>query len=105
MKKLVLGISGGVSFLIFLILLFVSRILGGAQESQTMAERWSDEKDVAQVSCFFSVNAGITEERIIEFEHSVDGALTDASVIQESENQCKAVGGRVQRGRADHFVQ
>mgnify|MGYP001029193311 CR=1 FL=1 len=86
MKKLVLGISGGVSFLIFLILLFVSRGLGEAQESQTMAERWSEEKDVAQISCFFSVNAGITEDRIIEFEHSVDGALTDASVIQESEN-------------------
>ncbi len=86
MKKIVLGISGGVSFLIFLILLFVSRSLGEAQESQTMAERWSDKKDVAQVSCFFSVNAGITEDRIIDFEHSVDGALTEASVIQESEN-------------------
>lgn len=86
MKKLILGISGGISFLIFLILLFVSRSLGEAQESQAMAERWSDKKDVAQVSCFFSVNAGITEDRIIEFEHSVDGALKDASVTQESEN-------------------
>ncbi len=86
MKKLVLGISGGVSFLFFLILLLVTGHLGRYQDSQMMAERWSSKKDVAQVSCFFSVNAGMTEDRIIEFEHSIDSALADASVVQESEN-------------------
>lgn len=86
MKKLVLKISGGVSFLFFLILLFVANHLGGTQDSQTMAERWSEKKDVAQISCFFSVNAGITEDRILEFEHSIGPALTDAAVVQESEN-------------------
>lgn len=86
MRKLVLKISGVVSFLFFLILLFVANNLGRMQDSQTMAERWSEKKDVAQISCFFSVNAGITEDRIIEFEHSIDSALTDASVVQESEN-------------------
>ncbi len=86
MKKLVWGISGGVSLLLFLILLLVSNHLAKEQESQTMAERWSEKKDVAQVSCFFSVNSGITEDRIIEFEHTIDSALTDAAVLQESEN-------------------
>lgn len=86
MKKLVLKISGGVSFLFFLILLVVANHMGGTQDSQTMAERWSEKRDVAQISCFFSVNAGITEDRIIEFEHSIDAALTDAAVVQESEN-------------------
>lgn len=86
MKKIVLGISGGISLLLFLILLPVSNHLAKSQDSQTMAERWSKEKDVAQVSCFFSVNAGITEDRIIEFEHSIDSALTDAAVLQDSEN-------------------
>lgn len=86
MKKIVLGISGGISFVIFLILCFIANHLGQGQESQGMAERWSAEKKVAQISCFFSVNAGITEDRIIEFEHSIDSALTDASVMQESEN-------------------
>lgn len=85
-KKIVLGISGGISLLLFLILLPVSNHLAKSQDSQTMAERWSKEKDVAQVSCFFSVNAGITEDRIIEFEHSIDSALTDAAVLQDSEN-------------------
>ena len=86
MRKLVLGISGGVSFLFFLVLLFTANRLGKTQDSQTMAERWSESKNVAQISCFFSVNAGITENRIKEFEHSIDSALTDASVVQESKN-------------------
>lgn len=85
-KKLVLGISGGISLLLFLILLFVTNHLVKEQDSQTMAERWSEKKNAAQVSCFFSVNSGITEDRIIEFEHSIDSALTDAAVVQESEN-------------------
>lgn len=86
MKKKVLGISGGISFLCFLLLFLLAGRLGQGQESQRMAERWSEKENVAQISCFFSVNAGITEDRIKEFEHSIDAALTDASVIQESEN-------------------
>lgn len=86
MKKIILGISGGISFLIFLILLLVSNYLGGSQLAQTAAERWSSDGDASQVSCFFSVGRGITEDELIEFQHTIDGALTDASVLQESEN-------------------
>ena len=86
MKKIVLGISGGISFLIFLILLFAANYLGSSQLSQSAAERWSSEGDASQVSCFFSVDAGMTEDRIIEFQHTIDGALTDAAVLQESTN-------------------
>ena len=86
MKKIVLGISGGISFVIFLILCFIANHLGQGQEAQMMAERWSEKKSAAQVSCFFSVNMQISEDRIREFEHSIDAALADASVIQESEN-------------------
>ena len=86
MKKIVLGISGGISFVIFLILLFTAHRLGGSQMSQTAAQRWSSEGDAAQVSCFFSVNARITEDRLVDFEHGINQALADASVVQESEN-------------------
>lgn len=86
MKKIVLGISGGISFLIFLILLFTTNYLGQSQLSQTAAARWSSKKNASQVSCFFSVGSGITEDAIIDFEHTVDNALVDASVVQESEN-------------------
>lgn len=86
MKKWILGISGGVSFLLFLLLCFTAHYLGGKEDSQNMAGRWSAEKKASQVSCFFSVNAGITQDQIMEFEHSIDAALADASVVQESES-------------------
>lgn len=86
MKKIVLGISGGISFLVFLILLLVTNRLGQSQLTQTVADRWSDDGKASQISCFFSVGSGITEDEIISFEHTVDNALIDASVEQESLN-------------------
>jgi len=86
MRKLLLKISGGLSFIIFLLLLLVSNSLATSQDAQRMAARWSEEKDVAQISCFFSTNARVTENSILSFEHSLDSALQEASVTQESEN-------------------
>lgn len=86
MKKLILGISGGISFLLFLILAFIANHLGQTQLSQNAAYRWNKEGGVSQVSCFFSVNAGVGQDRISQFEHSIDAALVDASVTLESEN-------------------
>lgn len=86
MKKIVLGISGGVSFLVFLILLFATNRLGQTQVSQQTAERWDSGGGVSQVSCFFSVDAKMTEDRLISFEHTIDSALADAAVTQDSEN-------------------
>ena len=87
MKKIVLGISGGCSFLIFLILLFITSHFCHSQLSQQAAERWGNPENTAQISCFFSVNARISKDTILEFEHTIDGALVDASVVQESENE------------------
>ncbi len=86
MKKKKLAISGGVSFVISLILLIVMNNLGQSQASQTMAERWSDEGGVSHVSCFFSVNSGITEDRLLEFAHGLDSALAEASVLADEEH-------------------
>ena len=86
MKKLLLSISGALSFIIFIILLAATNHMAQGQDSQQMAERWSEKKDVAQVSCFFSSNSTISVERIEEFEHSLDNALLEASITQESEN-------------------
>lgn len=85
-KRLWLGISGAFSLLLFVILLFISNALGTSQDSQRMAERWSEKKDVAQISCFFSPNAGVTSDSIIEFEHSTEQALVEAAITSESEN-------------------
>ena len=86
MKKRILGISGAISLCIFVILLFVIGHLSGVQQSQQMAERWSKNGDVAQISCFFSVDSYIDQDQIQSFEHSIDNKLAEASVVQESEN-------------------
>ncbi|MCM1325431.1 MAG: ABC transporter permease [Bacteroidales bacterium] len=86
MKRLCLIISGAVSSLIFVVLLCIANHMAGEQSSQNMAERWSKEKDVAQISCFFSVGAYVSEDDIKEFEHTIDSALLEASISQESEN-------------------
>jgi len=86
MKKLVLGISGGISLLIALILSFLIAGMGSAQSSQQAAERWSESGGFSQISCFFSVNSTVSEDRLIEFGHSIDSALAEASIVQNSEN-------------------
>lgn len=86
MKKIWLSVSGGLSFLIFLILLLVTNHMASGQEAQQMAERWSEEKDAAQISCFFSPNAKVMPDTIEIFEHTIESKLLEASVVQESEN-------------------
>ena len=85
-KQIILGISGAVSFLVFLILVAVSSVLSGRQLSQQMAGRWSSGKDAAQVSCFFSPNMEVDLDSIEMFRHSLDDALIQASITQESPN-------------------
>lgn len=85
-KKIILCIVAVLSFLLFLVLSAVIRHLAGAQEAQQMAARWSEKKNVAQISCFFSPTAYVTEDSIKEFEHTLDRVLEEASIISESEN-------------------
>lgn len=86
MKKLVLSISGAISFIIFLVLYAVTVHMGNGQLEQQMAARWSEEKDVSQISCFFSPGAEVTTVTIQAFEHSLDTALQEASIIQDIAN-------------------
>lgn len=86
MKKLILGITGGVSLLVFVILLAVTGYMSGSLTEQQMAKRWNEKGGVAQISCFFSTNAWVTEDTIEAFEHSIDSYLQESSITQESEN-------------------
>ncbi len=86
MKKKVLGVSGGISFVISLILLIVINDMSQSRASEQVAERWSSEGGVSQISCFFSVNSNISEDRLIEFEHGIDSALAEASVLPDENN-------------------
>ena len=83
-KKCILMLSVVASLLVFVILTAVSAGLTGKLQSQQMAKRWSEKSDVAQVSCFFSVNARVSEEALEEFAHAVDTKLKEASIVSEA---------------------
>ncbi len=85
-KKLLWYCSTLVSFLLFLILLVWSGHLAGMQDAQQMASRWSENNDAAQVSCFFSPNAEVTEDTVKSFEYSLKNTLQEASITETSEN-------------------
>jgi len=85
-RNFILWISGAVSAVLFLVLYGIATYLGSSLLSQQMAARWSDKKDMAQVSCFFSPNAGVTTDGIEMFRHNLDAALESASIVQDSPN-------------------
>lgn len=85
-RQIKLGLSAGISAILFLILTGVIALLAGMQAEQRVDRRWSSEGGAAQVSCFFSPNAGITQDSIESFEHSLDNALKEASIEQDSPN-------------------
>lgn len=86
-RKKIIGIC-----IIFLCLVFAGALhlvrqqLISKQEAQMMAERWKKERDVSQISCFFSREAGVSEYQINAFEHMLDNALQEASIKLENEN-------------------
>ena len=48
--------------------------------TQQAAQRWDAKGKVSQISCFYSVDSGITMDRIEEFEHKLEEALVEASI-------------------------
>ena len=76
-----------ISLLVSGVLECISQSLINKLDTQQMAERWSNENDAAQVSCFFSVNAKITPDQLKDFYYNLDDALQEASIVSESENE------------------
>ena len=87
MKKLFFMGSLLLSLLVGGTLGIVIGILSSQLLPQQMANRWSKEGDVAQVSCFFSVDAGVSTEDIEAFEHKLDDGLVEASIYSTSLNE------------------
>ena len=85
-KKCIWYCSAAVSFLLFLLLNLWCDHLVNMQDAQQMAGRWSEKKDVAQISCFFSSKAEVTEDTIQSFEYSLKNVLQEASITETSEN-------------------
>lgn len=85
-RQIRLGMSAGISAVLFLALTSVIALLAGRQTEQHVDQRWDSEGGVAQVSCFFSPNAEVTQDSIRSFEHSLDSALKEASIELDSPN-------------------
>ena len=86
-KKLFFAGSLLLSLLIAIVLGMVTGVLGKKLLHQTAADRWSVEGDVAQVSCFFSLDASVTPDTLETFGHNLDSALVEASIYSTSLNE------------------
>ena len=53
---------------------------------QNVADRWSVENDVTQVSCFFTEGTEVNKNSIMVFEHELDSVLQESSITTENEN-------------------
>lgn len=86
-RQIVLGISALVSVLTGILIIVACSLKIQTLEAQNMAKRWSDDKDVSQISCFFSRSAGISEESLLSFGYQLNNALKEASIVNDSENE------------------
>lgn len=85
-KQLIFLCTGVLSCIVGLVINGIGGYMAGKLDAQNMAERWSENGNVSQISCFFSREAGITENNLITFEHALDTALEEASIVNDSAN-------------------
>lgn len=85
-KQLILLCSGILSCILGLGVNGIGSYMVSKLDAQNMALRWSEDGDVSQISCFFSSEAGMSENNFISFEHALDTALVEASIVVDSEN-------------------
>lgn len=65
------------------IILFVGK---NSLQDQLMAKRWSDKKDVAQISCFYSAEANMTENSIEEMRYLLSKKLQELAIEPNTES-------------------
>lgn len=85
-KKIIWIIICVLFFALSLLIYWRREAIAGKQLCQQMAQRWSEDGDVTQVSAFFSKNAGITQGTIQELEYKLNNVLKEASIEITSEN-------------------
>lgn len=78
--------SALLALLLALLLEGISDRISGGLKSQQMAARWSEKRDVAQISCFFAAGSNVTADTFRSFEYSLDNALMEASITLDGKN-------------------
>lgn len=86
-KNFIWFLTGVLAISVFFLLQCIRVVVVGNQPTQNMAKRWNAAGGAAQVSCFFSENASISEDQIIGFEHMLDSKLLEESITVEAENE------------------
>lgn len=71
--------------LISLLLMRIIQSIAAGISHQNMASRWSKHKDVAQISCFFSREAALSQDNVEEFEYNLNEKLKEASIETDPE--------------------
>lgn len=111
LKKCIWFLSGVVALLLVLGLQWGRERLGASLESQNMAARWSEKKNVAQISCFFSEQANVSQMQAISFGHNLDNVLIRESITSEATNpgarmwiDAYAAKGTLMLGRDNNVV-
>ncbi len=74
------------SFLVFIIITVVSQQLRGALDDQRAAQRWSQDGEFSQVSCFFAETVPIDQDQIYSFRDQIETGLREASYVAANEN-------------------
>ena len=86
LRQKICSVVGAVSFVLFLILTWLGGHIASGLLDQQTAKRWSEEKDTAQISCFFSQGTEVTADTVLRFESELKKSLQEESITLDSEN-------------------
>lgn len=87
LKRIKLLISGGVSLLLGLLILFIACKVTAKLDDQYLAKRWgSSDNSYAQVSAFLSEMSGFDENSVKELEYKIENKLVSDSISTKSED-------------------
>lgn len=81
-----LALTGVISTVLALIFGLSAKVWSSDLPDQEAAKRWSDRKNVSQISCYFSANTDITPDTLEMFRHTLDSQLEAEAITVASEN-------------------
>ena len=94
-------IFSGAALFVFFVLLIIGVALSRSLDSQLAAQRWSKDKEYAQVSVFFSQLSGMTTDNIKELDFKIEQKLDEDSLVADSPNGIRRISAYSAVGKAD----
>lgn len=85
-RKYKLALAGVISIVLALVFGLLAKVWSNDLPDQEAAKRWTDRKNVSQISCYFSANTDITPDTLEMFRHTLSSQLEAEAITVESEN-------------------